>query len=644
MEPGMEPAALQLSESVRDFVAGGIGGACGVIAGQPLDTIRIRQQQPGYSGGAALLARSIVAVEGLRSLFRGMGFPLCTAAMQVYFCRNAVVFQSYGIAARHLTGGQQGPLSLLQVTCAGCFAGAVQTAVIVPVDLLKIRMQLQTAVRGAPGYIGPLALLGSVLRAEGLRGLYRGTTITCIRDLPSHGVYFAVYEITRELLEPGSRANGSSNAAALWAAGGIAGSVSWLSVYPFDVVKTRVQAAAAAQSPYRGWVDCARQSLANEGREVFFKGLSTTLARAFLVNGAIFSAYELAHKGDAGRRLSQAIAGDGGAGGPGGAGGDAVGYGAVAGDGGAGGAGGAGGDVVACDLCNTNYTEPEQRVVTLPGGIYYFSAPCWWKPYVSGYMDQCAVFKTTGARSPSVCGDNHCYVQIELPGTHCPVWVIDAECGKAQTTHAPWTGWDATCAGGKRLATAVLAAMEASAATLGARARPPVMVVLVAAAVLVATRLVTAQLLATAVLVAMAVLGAVLGARARLPVTVALAVTVALEAMQLVVVRWLVMAVLVATVALEAMQPAVARWLVMAVLPATVVLAAMPQELAQWQVMVVLPEMAVLVAMQPAMVLLPATAVPVAMVVLAATLPAVALPAMAGQAGQAVLVAMLVAS
>ncbi len=45
-----------------------------------------------------------------------------------------------------------------------------------------------------------------------------------------------------------------------------------------------------------GWVDCARQSLANEGRDVFFKGLSTTLARAFLVNGAIFSAYELAHK------------------------------------------------------------------------------------------------------------------------------------------------------------------------------------------------------------------------------------------------------------------------------------------------------------------------------------------------------------
>jgi hypothetical protein len=46
---------------------------------------------------------------------------------------------------------------------------AVQ-AVIVPVDLLKIRLQLQTALPGSPGYVGPLSLLGRVLRREGLRG------------------------------------------------------------------------------------------------------------------------------------------------------------------------------------------------------------------------------------------------------------------------------------------------------------------------------------------------------------------------------------------------------------------------------------------------------------------------------------------
>lgn len=45
-----------------------------------------------------------------------------------------------------------------------------------------------------------------------------------------------------------------------------------------------------------GWVDCARQAYAAEGAAPFFRGLSTTLGRAFLVNGAIFTAYELSHK------------------------------------------------------------------------------------------------------------------------------------------------------------------------------------------------------------------------------------------------------------------------------------------------------------------------------------------------------------
>lgn len=124
MEEGLEPSVLQLSEGTRDFLAGGIGGAFGVIAGQPLDTIRIRQQQPGAGGaGARQFARAILAAEGGRSFFRGMGYPLCTAALQ-----TAVVFQAYGIAARHLAGGQPTTaLSLPQVFYAGCFAGAIQT-------------------------------------------------------------------------------------------------------------------------------------------------------------------------------------------------------------------------------------------------------------------------------------------------------------------------------------------------------------------------------------------------------------------------------------------------------------------------------------------------------------------------------------
>ena len=41
-----------------------------------------------------------------------------------------------------------------------------------------------------------------------LAGLYRGVGMTLLRDVPSHGVYFGVYDWTRDVLEPGCRAAG----------------------------------------------------------------------------------------------------------------------------------------------------------------------------------------------------------------------------------------------------------------------------------------------------------------------------------------------------------------------------------------------------------------------------------------------------
>lgn len=55
-------------------------------------------------------------------------------------------------------------------TAAGMAAGLVQSLIITPVDLLKIRQQLQIALPGSPTYVGPLQLLRQVLRAEGLPG------------------------------------------------------------------------------------------------------------------------------------------------------------------------------------------------------------------------------------------------------------------------------------------------------------------------------------------------------------------------------------------------------------------------------------------------------------------------------------------
>ena len=52
------------------------------------------------------------------------------------------------------------------------FAGAVQTLISTPVDLLKIRQQLQLVTPASSQYVGPLQLLRHILSTEGLPGDY----------------------------------------------------------------------------------------------------------------------------------------------------------------------------------------------------------------------------------------------------------------------------------------------------------------------------------------------------------------------------------------------------------------------------------------------------------------------------------------
>lgn len=65
-------------------MAGAGGGVAGIIAGQPLDVVRVRlQQKSPHKGSLSSMWRQIVRKEGMRSLFKGAAYPVTTIAMQV---------------------------------------------------------------------------------------------------------------------------------------------------------------------------------------------------------------------------------------------------------------------------------------------------------------------------------------------------------------------------------------------------------------------------------------------------------------------------------------------------------------------------------------------------------------------------------
>ncbi|KAJ8669833.1 hypothetical protein QAD02_001092 [Eretmocerus hayati] len=268
-----------------DFFAGCLGGCAGVVVGYPLDTIKVHIQtqdhrNPKYKGTWHCF-RTLVAKESVAGLYRGMSSPMAGVAVV-----NAIVFGVYGQTQKLLDDSGGGNVNngsinpngaLSSHFMAGVSAGIAQSPVCSPIELAKTRLQLQESKNHISG---PLQCLRHIYKTEGLRGIFSGFGVTLLREAPSYGVYFFTYEaLTR-----------SDHPISTWhmlLAGGLAGTASWVASYPVDVVKSRLQ--ADESSKYSGAIDCFRKSVRSEGWSCMFRGLSSTIIRAFPTNAATFA-------------------------------------------------------------------------------------------------------------------------------------------------------------------------------------------------------------------------------------------------------------------------------------------------------------------------------------------------------------------
>ena len=71
-------------------------------------------------------------------------------------------------------------------------------------------------------------------------------------------------------------------------AGGFGGICLWTSIFPFDVVKSRIQVESSTDKMN----DVLIRIVKNEGIRGLYKGLTPTLLRTFPSTGALFVAYE----------------------------------------------------------------------------------------------------------------------------------------------------------------------------------------------------------------------------------------------------------------------------------------------------------------------------------------------------------------
>jgi solute carrier family 25 thiamine pyrophosphate transporter 19 len=99
--------------------------------------------------------------------------------------------------------------SRLQVVSAGAVAGLVSRFVIAPLDVIKIRQQLQTHARAPagptptpdPGQRGTLATFRHILRHEGITGFWKGNVPAEAMYVGYAAVQFTAYRSTALFLQ-----------------------------------------------------------------------------------------------------------------------------------------------------------------------------------------------------------------------------------------------------------------------------------------------------------------------------------------------------------------------------------------------------------------------------------------------------------
>ncbi|KAJ6256359.1 Mitoferrin-2 [Drechslerella dactyloides] len=284
-------AATAQVSGVRSFVAGGVGGVCAVVVGHPFDLVKVRLQtaEKGVYSGTLDVVRKTLAKEGLRrGLYAGVSAPLVGVTPMF-----AVSFWGYDMGKKIVQATSEvkdGQLSIAQISAAGFFSAIPMTLITAPFERVKVLLQIQGQSSGPKKYSGGFDVVRQLYAEGGIRSVFRGSFATLARDGPGSAAYFAAYEYTKRALTPADSKDLSMPA--IVAAGGAAGIAMWISIFPVDTVKSRLQSAPGKVTV--GGV--MREIYGRGGIKAFFPGLTPALLRAVPANAATFVGVEWAHK------------------------------------------------------------------------------------------------------------------------------------------------------------------------------------------------------------------------------------------------------------------------------------------------------------------------------------------------------------
>lgn len=293
--------------AATNLIAGGGAGMMEALVCHPLDTIKVRMQlsrrarQPGAPKRGFLKTGSeIVRRETPLGLYKGLG-----AVLTGIVPKMAIRFTSFESYKQLLANKETRTVSGTGTFMAGLAAGVTEAvAVVTPMEVVKIRLQAQHHSMAdpldIPKYRNAAHAAYTVVKEEGVGALYRGVSLTALRQGSNQAVNFTAYTYFKEALvrwQGGAREGEGKTALPGWQTtliGLVSGAMGPLSNAPIDTIKTRLQKTPAEEgvSAFKRISAIAADMFKQEGFHAFYKGITPRIMRVAPGQAVTFTVYE----------------------------------------------------------------------------------------------------------------------------------------------------------------------------------------------------------------------------------------------------------------------------------------------------------------------------------------------------------------
>ncbi|KAJ1372206.1 hypothetical protein KIN20_034299 [Parelaphostrongylus tenuis] len=174
---------------------------------------------------------------------------------------------------------------------AGGIAGCMSRTCTAPFDRLKVFMQVHSTRTNKLGVVSSLRLL----HAEGgAKSFWRGNGISVIKVAPESAIKFMAYEQCKRMIQQ-YKSDGELTIIERFCAGSLAGAISQTSIYPMEVLKTRLALRKTGQMD-NGLFHFTQKMYKKEGLICFYKGYVPNLLGIIPYAGIDLAIYETLKK------------------------------------------------------------------------------------------------------------------------------------------------------------------------------------------------------------------------------------------------------------------------------------------------------------------------------------------------------------